>query len=147
MAKGLARLGVVLVVYVFSALAGAVLAGLAAGGGIVSTLLAAGAGMLLSSVALTAGLLGWMIPATIRIYASGGNPDTDYAVPKRPDAILFVAVSVLVASSVASWLQLPIFGFAGLVVVATSIIVSVGGARVAELWGNAVGAGLELLAG
>ena len=95
--KGLLRTGVVVAVYVVSTFAGFVIAIMFAQEGVQSLLLAAGAGFLLPAVALTGGFLGWLSPATIRIYATGGNPDLDYAVPRPADAVLFVGVASLIS--------------------------------------------------
>ena len=145
--KGLLRTGVVVAVYVVSTFAGFVIAIMFAQEGVQSLLLAAGAGLLLPAVALTGGFLGWLSPATIRIYARGGNPDLDYAVPRPADAVLFVGVASLISGAGAWWLDLSILGFTCLALVSTLIIVAVGGAKVAELWGHIVATTLELIAG
>ena len=145
--KGLLRTGVVVAVYVVSTVAGLVIAIMFAQEGVQSLLLAAGAGLLLPAVALTGGFLGWLSPATIRIYARGGNPDLAYAVPRPADAVLFVGVASLISGAGAWWLHLSILGFTCLALVSTLIIVAVGGAKVAELCGHIVAATLELIAG
>jgi hypothetical protein len=147
LAKGLLRIGVVIAVYVVSAFTGVIIAVTSSQEGLQSVLLAAGAGLLLPAVALTGGFLGWLSPATIRIYAGGGNPDLDYAVPRPADAVLLVGIASLIAGTGAWWLHLSIVGFAGLALVSSAIIVAVGGAKVAELWGHIVTATLELIAG
>ena len=93
LAKGLLRIGVVIAVYVVSAFAGVIIAVMSAQEGVQSLLLAAGAGLLLPAVALTGGLLGWLSLATIRIYARGGNPDLDAAVPRPADAVLLIGIA------------------------------------------------------
>ena len=145
--KGLLRIGVVVAVYVVSTFAGFVIAIVFAQEGVQSFLLAAGAGLLLPAVALTGGFLGWLSPATIRIYARDGNPDLDHAVPRPTDAALFVGVASLISGAGASWLHLSTLGFTCLALVSTLIIVAVGGAKVAELYGHIVAATLELIAG
>ena len=145
--KGLLRIGVVVAVYVISAFAGFVIAIMSAQEGVQSVLLAAGTGFLLPAVALTGGFIGWLSPATIRIYAGGGNPDVDYAVPRPADAVLLVGVTSLISGAGAWWLDLSTFGFTCLALVSTLLIVGVGGAKVAELWGHIVATTLELIAG
>ena len=97
--KGLLRIGVVITVYVLATVAGVVIAVVSAPEGVQSLLLAIGAGLVLPAVALTGGFLGWLSPATIRIYTRGGNPDLDYAVPRPADAILLVGVTSLIAGA------------------------------------------------
>ena len=145
--KGLLRIGVVITVYLIATVAGLVIAIASAPDGVQSLLLAIGAGSLLPAVALTGGFLGWLSPATIRLYARGGDPDLDYAVPRPADAALLVGVASLISGAGAWWLHLSVLGFTCLALISTLIIVRVGGAKVAELWGHVVAATLELIGG
>ncbi len=145
--KALLRLGVVVVVYAFSALAASILAALSTSAGFGAALSNGFLGVLLLPSALTVGFVAWLMPATIRIYARGENPDLEFAVPTRFDACLFVVVTVLVSVLGARWMNVSQVGFACLSLASTTTIVATGGAKVAELWGHIVTGALEITAG
>jgi len=83
-----------------------------------------------------------LLPATVRIYARGGNPDTDYAVPRRWDALLLVGATTLLSTFAAGYLGVSETGFAVVALASSAVVVSVGGHKVAELWGTLVLHGL-----
>ncbi len=145
--KAMLRLGAVLIVYALSALGGSILAAVSSSGGVGAVLVNGFLGAFLLPLALTAGFIGWLTPATVRIYARGENPDLEYASPTRLDACLLVAVTVLVSVLGARGMNVSELGFACLSLVSTTTIIATGGAKVAELWGQIVTSALDLAAG
>jgi hypothetical protein len=145
--RAVLRLGVVLAVYFSSALGGAAIGALSGQEGLQATLLAGGLGLLLVPAALSFGFIAWLMPATVRIYAKGGDPELDYAEPKRADALLLVVVTIGLSIWGAHGLDISVPGVAALALVSAFTIVAIGGAKVAELWGHILCATLEILAG
>jgi len=143
----LVRLGVVLAVYAIAAAAGAVVGGTSAPAGTSSVLLGVAAGSILVPVSLFLGFVTWLIPATVRLYAKGSDPDFELAVPKRFDAIFLVIPTVLMATGAAVLLNLSPLGFGGIALVSTLSIVAIRGEAVAEISGHILVAAAEILAG
>lgn len=140
---GVLRLGAVLAVYAAASLAGAVIAGVTATGS-VPTLVACLLGFLVPPVVLTLGFIAWLLPATVRIYARGGDPDSEFAVPSPADGVLLVGVATVLSGLAADTLGVSMQGFVVLAVAASTTIIAVGGRKVAEIWSSLV---LQLLAG
>ncbi|TNE91281.1 MAG: hypothetical protein EP330_05720 [Deltaproteobacteria bacterium] len=135
---GIARLAVVAVTYVATALASA------ASGAVVGLLVAdaptaavaAFLGLLVAPVALTFGMLAWLIPVSLRLSREGRDPEFEWLVPSGTDAVWFVLAAACVAAAPGVCLAGPWFGLAYAVVTVpgTLTIAMTGGSQVAELW-------------
>lgn len=143
----LVKLGVVLAIYALATVAGGVIGATSAPDGTTSVLLGVAAGTVLAPISLFFGFVTWLIPATVRLYAKGSDPDFELAVPKRFDAIFLVIPALLMAAGGAALLNLSVLGFGGIALLSTLSIVAIRGEAVAEISGHILVAAAEILAG
>ena len=144
LALGVARMGVMLAVFV----AGMLVAGV---GGVsfgypvdlAHALVGGPLAAVMFPIVLLIGMVGWFLPATARIYSRGGDPELEWVVPTVTDGVWFIAAT-WVASALLGWVWAdlvdvtpawpPMVTLAALCTLAAGVILATGGRHIAQIF-------------